>query len=340
MEPPKEIYDQEARLATFCLNQASFAFFRHGSDGRFLSANRKACESLGYTLDELLSLSVFDIDPTLSAENWPDLWQKMCAAGSITFEAIHRRKDGTTFPVEITANLLEFESRRFATSFVQEITQRKRTEETLRLTQFAYRNASMGIFRSGADARILDVNQHACKSLGYSAEELCKMTIHDIDLAISIEGRADLWQQMCEKGIITFESAHRRKDGSTFPVHITANLLEYEGQKYSITFVRDITEQKRDEEQKESWKPILSRRRKWKRLEPYPAVSHTILTISLRPSMATPNWRSFGVQRIPSCGNISIKSVPGAIAPRILFSRYLPSADRANRKKNPQTSAE
>ncbi len=195
-------------------------------------------------------MSVFDIDPTVSTESWPDLWQHMCDVGSITFEAIHRRKDGTTFPVEITANLLEFETNRFAISFVRDITERKRVEEAFRLTQFAFDKASIGIFRSGTNEYFLNVNEQACKSLGYSREELCKMRIFDIDPAVSVEDLNDLWQKVLEKGVFTFESTHRRKDGTTFPVEITANLLEFEGKKYSISFVRDITSQKNDEKQK------------------------------------------------------------------------------------------
>ena len=247
---PQNRDGQEAGLAQFCLDQASFAFFRHDANGRFLYVNRKACEYLGYSFSELLNMSVFDIDPTVTTESWPDLWQQMCDVGSITFEAIHRRKNGTTFPVEIIANLLEFETNRFAISFVRDITERKRVEEALRLTQFVFDKASIGIFRSGMDEQILNVNEQACKTLGYSREELCKMRIFDIDPSISVEELNDLWQKICKKNVVTFESAHRRKDGMTFPVEITANLLEFEGNNYSISFVRDITSQKNDEKQK------------------------------------------------------------------------------------------
>ncbi|BBO68109.1 hypothetical protein DSCA_20390 [Desulfosarcina alkanivorans] len=242
--------EAETGLAQYCLDQASVCFFRHDAEGRFLHVNQKACESLGYSLTELIDMSVYDINPTVTSENWPNLWQRMCDARSITFEAIHRRKDGTTFPVEITANLIEHNNHRFAISFVQDITERKRVEEKLRLTQFSFDRASIGIFRSGMDARILNANEQACKSLGYSCEELARMTIFDIDPTVSQEVWNDLWQKTCEKVTINFETTHRRKDGTTFPVDITANLLEFEGSKYSISFVRDITEKKENEKQK------------------------------------------------------------------------------------------
>ncbi|MFZ3046899.1 MAG: PAS domain S-box protein [Desulfatirhabdiaceae bacterium] len=247
---PQSRDDHEAELAKFCLDQTSVSFFRIDAGGRFQYANRKACENLGYSLSELLDMSVFDIDPNESIENWPALWQKMSDVGSITWEATHRRKGGTTFPVEITANLLEFKTNRFAISFVRDITDRKRIEEALRLTQFVFDKASIAIFQSEIGEQILNVNEQACKSLGYSREELCKMSILDIDPAVSVEDLNEIWQKILEKGVITFETTHRRKDGTTFPVEITANLLEFEGNKYSITFVRDITSQKNDEKQK------------------------------------------------------------------------------------------
>ena len=120
------LLDQQSKLSRFCLDQASFSFFRQGEDGRFLYANPRALESLGYSLDELLNMSVPDIDPTISKEKWPEIWQMMCDHESITLEAVHRRKDGTTFPVEVTANLLDFEGSRFGCSYVQDITERKR----------------------------------------------------------------------------------------------------------------------------------------------------------------------------------------------------------------------
>lgn len=84
---------QELELARFYLNQSSLALFRHGSDGRFVYVNPKACESLGYSLEELLNLSVHDIDPTVTPDSWPAIWQRMCETGTLTFESVHKRID-------------------------------------------------------------------------------------------------------------------------------------------------------------------------------------------------------------------------------------------------------
>ena len=245
------LLDQQSKLSRFCLDQASFSFFRQGEDGRFLYANPRALESLGYSLDELLNMSVPDIDPTISKEKWPEIWQMMCDHESITLEAVHRRKDGTTFPVEVTANLLDFEGSRFGCSYVQDITERKRVEEALRLTQFSFDKASIGIFQSNMKAQILNVNDEACRSLGYTREELCAMEIFDIDPTVTREHWNELWQKIYEYQGDTFESVHLHKNGTQFPVEISSNRLEFNGEMVSISFVRDITAKKNNALQRE-----------------------------------------------------------------------------------------
>ena len=123
-------------------------------------------------------------------------------------------------------------------------TWRRKLEESLRITQFSFDKAAIGIYRVGSDARILDVNDQAARSLGYSKQELCTKSIYDIDPGINSENWVVVWQQLLEQGVDVLERIHRRKDGSEFPVEIYANLLEYDGQYFSIAFVQDITERK------------------------------------------------------------------------------------------------
>lgn len=122
-----------------------------------------------------------------------------------------------------------------------DITERKRLESSLRLTRFIYERASIGIYRIASDARIIDVNEEAARSLGYSREELASLHIFDIDPLTNTANWPQIWQKLLDEGVNRFEAIHRRKDGTEIPVLITSNLLEYGGQQFSIAFVQDIS---------------------------------------------------------------------------------------------------
>ncbi len=241
---------QDARLSKFCLEHASVCAVRLDPDGRILYANRNACDSLGYSLEELADMTVFDIDINLNRERWPRSWEKLCDAGFSTFESLQRRKDGTLFPIEVTTTMITFEGRRYSMALFKDITEKKRVHESLRTTQFIFDKASFGIFMIRDGGRITDVNEHACGYLGYTKDELCRMSIQDIDQGLSQQQNEELRVRLQDEGVVTFESVHRRKDGTDIPVAITSNLFEFNNQIYSVSFVQDITERKEAEKQR------------------------------------------------------------------------------------------
>ncbi|CAB1059222.1 diguanylate cyclase/phosphodiesterase (GGDEF & EAL domains) with PAS/PAC sensor(s) [Olavius sp. associated proteobacterium Delta 1] len=130
-----------------------------------------------------------------------------------------------------------------------DITDRRKMEAALRITQFSFDKAAIGIYHIGSDARIFNVNKHAARTLGYSTAELSAMSFFDIDPHMNSDNWGLTWQDLCEAGVAKFETIHRRKDGVDLPVYITSNLLAYDGQQFSIAFVQDISERKRAEKE-------------------------------------------------------------------------------------------
>jgi len=124
--------EEALRFTRFALDHAAVTAALLGPDGRLLYANEACCQSLGYSREELLSMTVHDIDPNFPEEAWPEHLEEVKRRGSFTFESCHRARDGRVFPVEITANFLEFEGRQYNCSFARDITERKRAEEELR----------------------------------------------------------------------------------------------------------------------------------------------------------------------------------------------------------------
>ncbi|MEO5863837.1 MAG: PAS domain S-box protein [Nitrospiraceae bacterium] len=127
----------------------------------------------------------------------------------------------------------------------EDITMLRRTQEALKLTQFSVDRAVEGFFWVGPDARILHVNDAACRLLEYTREELTAMTVHDIDPNFPPEVWPAHWAELKEKGSLTFESRHWSRTGRVLDTEVTVNYLQYEGKEYNCAIMRDIGERKR-----------------------------------------------------------------------------------------------
>lgn len=135
-----------------------------------------------------------------------------------------------------------------AASIIRDVTDRKRMEDRLQRTQFAVDRAADPIFWINPEGRFFYVNEAACRSLGYSREELLKMSVPDIDPLVPTEEWGKRWRELMEQAACTFESVHRRKSGELFPVEITLNYQVHGGCEFGYAFVRDISQRKRAEE--------------------------------------------------------------------------------------------
>nr|WP_320191808.1 PAS domain S-box protein [uncultured Desulfobacter sp.] len=143
--------------------------------------------------------------------------------------------------------MLDKEAKRTRT-LEMEISKRKEMESELRLTQFVYDKAPIGIWRMGKDSEILDVNEHGRSSLGYSREELCRMKVVDFDPNFDAEAWADNLTALKKTGTNTVESHHQRKNGEIFPIQVIQDRVTYGDEVYHVAFVQDITERKKAEE--------------------------------------------------------------------------------------------
>jgi PAS domain S-box-containing protein len=131
--------------------------------------------------------------------------------------------------------------------YFRDITDRKRADETLRLTQFSIDRATLSAFWVDPDGRFLYVNDAACKLLGYSRPELLSMTVSDVAPDWPTDVWRVGWESVKASGSLMFETQERSKSGRMIPVEISANYVEFDGKAFSCSFVRDITERKRTE---------------------------------------------------------------------------------------------
>lgn len=128
------------------------------------------------------------------------------------------------------------------------ITERKQVEADLRLTRFSMDNVADAVYWIDDQARIVDVNQTACRMMGYSYDELTQMTLADIDPDFAYAEWPHTWQRIKQSTSLVLERRHLTKDGELIPVEIAPNFLRFEGRELDCAVVRDITERKRIEE--------------------------------------------------------------------------------------------
>jgi PAS domain S-box-containing protein len=123
--------EESLRFTQYAIDQAADAAFWMGSDARFVYVNDAACQSLGYSREELLAKTVHDISPDFPPEVWANHWQEVKERKAFTIETRYYTKDGQIAPVEVTVNFVEFGGKEYNCAFVRDVTERKRMEEAL-----------------------------------------------------------------------------------------------------------------------------------------------------------------------------------------------------------------
>jgi PAS domain S-box-containing protein len=132
--------------------------------------------------------------------------------------------------------------------YVHDITERKLIEQRLLLKEHVLDQAHEAVYLlNRTTLRFTYVNAAASNVLGYSREELLDVTLNEICPEFTPEEGRETWEKVLANGSHTFETRHRRRDGSVFPVEIQGSMFEYEGQALSLSLVRDITERKQAE---------------------------------------------------------------------------------------------
>lgn len=145
--------EQVLRFTRFSIDHAADAAFWIAADGSFIYVNDAACESLGYTREEMLSMTVHEVDSYFSPDVWPLRWETTRQGGSFTVESKHRSRDGRVFPVEIKSSYLEFEGRGYIFAFARDITERKKAEkEQIERVRIAALRADIGVALNKSDS--------------------------------------------------------------------------------------------------------------------------------------------------------------------------------------------
>jgi PAS domain S-box-containing protein len=161
------------------LNGAANPIFVHNTEGNFVDINHQACLALGYERAELLEMSVSDIDPLFQPEELSSLLTSLKPDQPKQFESIHKRRDKSRFPVEITVAILDLDDKPHFIAIANDISNRKEAEAALKASEEKYRtiinNTGVGIAQVDLNGRFFEVNDAYASMLGYSTQELLGM---------------------------------------------------------------------------------------------------------------------------------------------------------------------
>jgi len=160
---------------------------------------------------------------------------------SITLENEMLLIDGRTIR-HFSSQLRDSEDRYLGRLYIfEDISQRRELEKFFHLTNFSIDNIAISIIWTDKNGRILRVNEAACQTRGYSRAELESMYVYDLDPNFSEEKWVEHWLNLKQQKHITFISQHKRENGQLFPVEITVNYVEFNGEEYNFAFARDIS---------------------------------------------------------------------------------------------------
>jgi two-component system cell cycle sensor histidine kinase/response regulator CckA len=231
---------------------AADAIFVLEPSGKILDANRRACFSLGYTREELLNMNMSELEAGYHVD-------ELALGETLTAENLYRRKDGTSFPVEIRFALLEASGKRLKFCLVRDVTRRRRTERALREREELLRNIithiPCGVFWKDRNSVYLGCNEHLARDTGFKKPENV-VGLTDYDLCVTPE-EAGMYresdQQVVHSGqsLFNLEEFLTRSDGSRITL-LTSKvpLRDAGGSVVGVLGVyQDITERKRLEEE-------------------------------------------------------------------------------------------
>jgi PAS domain S-box-containing protein len=196
--------EQQLQLTRFALDRAHEAFYLIGAHSRFVYVNEEACQALGYSRDELLGLTVGDIDPDFTPEMREVLSEKLATEGGACFESRHRRFDGCVFPVEIRSSWIDYQGDGYIAVLARDITAEKRASERIAAREREFRSLAESlpdsIVRYDRNGVIVYLNRSRELALGKVAADIIGRSVRECYGNDSHEGLAQILDNVLATG--------------------------------------------------------------------------------------------------------------------------------------------
>ncbi|MBI4825380.1 MAG: PAS domain S-box protein [Nitrospirae bacterium] len=236
--------------------------------GNFLDVNRKACEDLGYSREEFLSLKVFDIDPVVKPSDFTTIMDSLRRTGSGIWDSVHLRKDGSTFPVEVSLKFVQLD-RSYLVAVARDVTKRKGIEDTLRESEELYADLFNGMLEGFAlhkiicdengrpvDYRFLKINPAFERLTGLRAADLIGRTVLEV-----LPDTEPFWIETYGRVALTGEPIHFSNYSAELDKYFMVTAYSPRHEQFVAIF-EDITGRKQAEKERDHLNEQVKERNK------------------------------------------------------------------------------
>ena len=242
----KKLRERDEIILKTCID----GFWLNDTHGRILEVNNAYCRMSGYSRDELLTMSIQDVEAAEAPQETLQHIQGIMDKGSHRFESRHKCKDGTIMDLDISAHYLELDGGRIFT-FFRDITATRQAEEEIRKFKTISDKAGHGVVVVDLQGNLVYVNDSFAQMHQYSADELIGKNLSIFHNEEQMERVNQLLDQLKQQGsFVAGEVWHKKRDNTVFPTLMSATLVRDEGGEplFMAGTAIDMTKYKKAEE--------------------------------------------------------------------------------------------
>jgi len=248
----KQVENKLAQLAAI-VESSEDAIIAKDLNGTIMSWNFGATKLYGHSAGEAIGKSISILAPKGVSDETREILERIKRGETVKhYETTRVGRDGKSIEVSLSVSPIRDPDGTIvgASTIARDIRDQKRAEAALRKKEEEFetilRTATDGFWITDCRGRFLEVNDAVCRNLGYSRDELLRMSVSDIEAREKQEEIVRRIRKIMEKGSDRFEGKHRRKDGTMLDVEISVNYISFPNECF-FAFLRDTTERVRAE---------------------------------------------------------------------------------------------
>ena len=212
----------EPEFGKFGLELSPIAIYLIGHDASLHYVNRAACDMTGYDREELLMMSLPDLDPWYNMDEWPHHYREVIEKGSLILETRHRKKDGSQLSLVVHSHHTRIAGTDYVCGFAMDVTQDQfnveRRHEAEELFDIMFTSSADQVLLADDRGIIINANPVVCSNLGYEASELVGKPLEDLMFEDSKSYYREMFPKVLKEDGVTCYIKFKKSDGGELAV--------------------------------------------------------------------------------------------------------------------------